>query len=197
MQKILFYPKDDLVKELVPAPQPVAVPSWFKSIPLHYNTENTLVVERGIPNYTVKTCIPFLDTFSTGYTFNLWCDVQIRTVDGGPRVTWGSQLPELSPVEYAEKTLNRTDLPFITSSGVMDTDGWGVWGNQPFAIKRDWEGVIPAGTPIIQFIPFKRESWTSGIDESLTQWAKIENQKRTSKFRGYYKDKYWNRKKFE
>ena len=232
MPKVLFYPKSELIKQVIPPPQPVEVPDWFKKIPLHYNDENTLEVTRGVPNYTVKTCIPFLDTFTTGYTFNLWCDVQIKTVKEGPSVTWSSLEESFSPMEFAERPsfipvqegflsfnfswishwgiqtpkgystlfthpLTRTDLPFVTSSGIMDTDGWGIWGNQPFAIKRDFEGVIPAGTPIIQAIPFKRENWKSGIDESLTEWAVAENLRRESKFRGYYKKKYWNKKSFE
>ena len=29
--------------------------------------------------------------------------------------------------------------------------------------KRNFEGIIPSGTPMIQIIPFKRESWTLGV----------------------------------
>lgn len=233
METIKFYPKHELAKEVVPMPKPSTNPSWYKELPLHTNQENTLVVSNGAPNYSVKACMPFFDSFVTGYVISTWCDIQVKTNnDGFPELTWGTVVPELSPVSdrkspqgipvldgfhplnfswltvWGIKTpkgysslfthpLNRTDLPFITTSGVMDTDGWGIWGNQPFALKKDFEGVIPAETPIIQVIPFKRENWKSEVDDSLTDWANYENLRRASKFRAYYKTNYWNRKSYK
>lgn len=57
--------------------------------------------------------------------------------------------------------LNRNDLPFVTSSGVVDSGYFNVAGNMPFFIKEGFVGVIPKGTPIAQVIPFKRENWIS------------------------------------
>jgi hypothetical protein len=232
MKKITFYPKNNLVKEIIPPPKPVQIPEWFKKIPIYTNRDNNLFVSNGEPNYSVKTCMPFLDSFLSGYTIDLWCDIQIRYENDLPLITWGNINDELSPVlhrpndaglpvqdgffpfifswisHWGIKTpkgysslfthpLNRTDLPFITTSGIMDTDGWGIWGNQPFALKKDWEGVLPAGTPIVQILPFKRDNWKSSIDDSLTNWAVHENIRRSSKFRGYYKSKYWVKKVFK
>lgn len=227
--KINFYTHSELVKGVIPPPKQVKTPSWFKDIP-NYDGADKLNVEGGLTNYTVKSCVPFLDTFSTGYVFELWCDVQIRNINGEPYITWAHNFSELEPIvgrpnahlpvydgflpfnfawssQWGIETpkgysclfthpLNRTDLPFITTSGIIDTDGWGVWGNQPFALKKNWEGIIEAGTPIIQFIPFKREKWESSIIEDLEKGKKrnFENIYRSSKFRGYYKNKYWNRK---
>lgn len=231
METIKFYPKHQLAKEVVPMPKPSTNPFWYKQVPLHTNEENTLDVRNGAPNYSVKACMPFFDTFVTGYTISAWCDIQVRNTNGFPELTWGTIEPELSPVNerrapigipvedgfnpmtfswvtvWGIKTpkgysslfthpLNRPDLPFRTASGIMDTDGWGIWGNQPFALKKGWEGVIEAGTPIVQVIPFKREEWKSEVDDSLTDWANFENLRRASKFRNYYKGKYWNRKSF-
>jgi hypothetical protein len=231
MKKIILYPYNKLVKEVIPKPTPVSVPNWFKEIPTFENNEKQLIVQNSYTNYTVKRCIPFLDSFFTGYTLNLWCDVQVRLIDGLPRLTWHhSKYPELTPVisrpeielpiwenffpfnfswvsRWGIKTpkgysclfthpLNRTDLPFVTTSGIMDTDKWGIWGNQPFALKKDWEGIIPAGTPIIQVIPFKRETWKSSIDETLTEWATYEDIRRSSFITGYYKKFAWSKKKY-
>jgi len=93
-----------------------------------------------------------------------------------------------------EKNFN---LPFITTTGIMDTDKWGIWGNQPFALQSGWEGVIPAGTPIIQVFPFKRDDWKHRIDDSLTKWGNNENIRRTSKLQGYYKNNAWQKKSFK
>jgi hypothetical protein len=49
---------------------------------------------------------------------------------------------------------------FTILDGVVDTDTYSAPVNFPFVLN-DWnfEGFIPAGTPIAQVIPFKRESW--------------------------------------
>ena len=49
--------------------------------------------------------------------------------------------------------LNRYDLPFITLSGVVDADYKLPAGNIPFYVKKDFQGLIKAGTPIMQVIP--------------------------------------------
>jgi hypothetical protein len=57
--------------------------------------------------------------------------------------------------------LNRHDLPFTITSGIMDSDKYSTSGNIPFFIKEDFVGMIPAGTPFAQLIPIKRASWKS------------------------------------
>lgn len=49
--------------------------------------------------------------------------------------------------------------PFLTLTGVVDTDMHPLAVQFPFLMLKDWEGVIKAGTPIVQIIPFKREEW--------------------------------------
>lgn len=53
------------------------------------------------------------------------------------------------------------EKPFMCLPAVVDTDDFNTPLNFPFLIKKDFSGIIPAGTPIIQIIPFKREEWTS------------------------------------
>lgn len=44
--------------------------------------------------------------------------------------------------------------------GVVDTDVFNHPINFPFVMKdKNWEGIIPQGTPIAQVIPFKRDAW--------------------------------------
>lgn len=57
--------------------------------------------------------------------------------------------------------LNRYDLPFITTSGVIESDNYVPGGEIPFFLQTGFTGVIPAGTPFIQIFPFKRENWES------------------------------------
>lgn len=237
--KIIFYPKSKLIKEVVPPPGKPVVPQWYKSISVYQSRDdrpnNKLLVKNGSANYSIKSCMPFLDTLISGYTLNLWCDVQVRIENNTTYINWLNQDSELKPIESAPnpqipslsgftpysfswvshwgvKTpkgysclfthpLNRSDLPFHTSSGIIDTDRWGIWGTQPFSLVEGWEGVIEAGTPIAQIIPFKRHFWKSVLDlntedGSLSSWANFEYQRHSSKFRGFYKLKYWNKKEF-
>jgi len=92
---------------------------------------------------------------------------------------------------------NRFDLPFTTLSGIIDTDSVIQEGNLPFYIKRDFTGVIEAGTPIYQVIPFKRESWTLRENEDLGDLANQTKFGVRAKNFGYYKNNLWKKKDFE
>ena len=52
------------------------------------------------------------------------------------------------------------DLPFTIFPGIVDTDTYYAPVNIPFTMNdQKFEGLIPKGTPIVQVLPFKRESW--------------------------------------
>lgn len=91
--------------------------------------------------------------------------------------------------------LNRTDLPFYTLSGVVDTDKHPAPIHFPFFMKKGFEGKIEIGTPIVQIIPFKRADWSSQqlpfnpTDDAILQTTKyIEDN---------YKKSFWEKKKYE
>jgi hypothetical protein len=49
---------------------------------------------------------------------------------------------------------------------IVDTDMYNTTVHFPFVLKdSSFEGLIPAGTPIAQIIPFQRESWTHEVQE--------------------------------
>jgi len=55
---------------------------------------------------------------------------------------------------------------FSILPGVVDTDTYDVPVNFPFVLNdTSFEGLIPAGTPMVQVIPFKRESWEMEIGD--------------------------------
>jgi hypothetical protein len=92
--------------------------------------------------------------------------------------------------------LNRFDLPFITVSGLVDSDGIFQQGNIPFFLKKGFEGFIPKGTPYAQIIPFKRESWESKEDNSLFKKGEVLNMNCMNSLM-YYKNNIWHKKTFE
>ena len=93
--------------------------------------------------------------------------------------------------------LNRLDLPFTTLSGVVDTDKHKQAISLPFVMKSGFNGVIPAGTPIAQIIPFKRNNWKSVIDK----FDKNKYEKEKFQISKYIEDNYkkttWEKKNYE
>lgn len=56
------------------------------------------------------------------------------------------------------------DSIFTVLDGVVDTDIYTPPVNFPFVLNDPkFEGIIPAGTPMVQVIPFKRELWKMSI----------------------------------
>jgi hypothetical protein len=63
---------------------------------------------------------------------------------------------------------------FTILDGIVDTDKYTPPVNFPFILNDiNFEGLIPAGTPIAQVIPFKRESWKMeiGSDKEMKEQA--------------------------
>jgi hypothetical protein len=55
------------------------------------------------------------------------------------------------------------DLPFESIASIVDTDKFPIPINIPIRFKKNFQGLIPKGTPFIQVIPFKREEWKSNM----------------------------------
>ena len=70
-------------------------------------------------------------------------------------------------------------------------------GNLPFFLKSGFEGIIPAGTPIYQILPYKREDWQSVKDSSIVEVAESNEFNAMRKAYGWYKDFKWHRKSYE
>jgi hypothetical protein len=112
---------------------------------------------------------------------------------------WGIELPEGYSALFMTP-MNRFDLPFINTTGVIDLDKVHILGSFPFFITEGWEGTIPAGTPYLQILPFKREDWEHKI-EILDQSDMYDRLRKNLEFYrkpngGIYKDKIWSRRKY-
>lgn len=94
--------------------------------------------------------------------------------------------------------MNRYDLPFIVQSGIIESDIWGLPVFTAFFLKRGFRGVIPKGTPIFQFIPFKRDNWEMEVDasEEALERHDLAAERRRIKIHGYYKWFAWRKKIF-
>ena len=80
------------------------------------------------------------------------------------------------------------ETPIIALSGVVDTDTYTAPVNFPFVLRDPkMDGLIPAGTPIMQVIPFKRDEWEMqmGSQEELIEQVKVTNKLRSVFFDSY------------
>jgi hypothetical protein len=93
---------------------------------------------------------------------------------------------------------NRLDLPFTTLSGLVDSDSFyhTYIGNIPFFIKNGFQGFIPAGTPMYQMIPVKRENWESVVEPFNEIESNKLNHQMRRKFYGAYRDMFWHKKTY-
>jgi hypothetical protein len=94
--------------------------------------------------------------------------------------------------------MNRHDLPFITMSGIVESDIWGLPVFTAFFLKRGFQGIIKKGTPLFQMIPFKRDNWEMELDLSQEKFDEHEfkAENRRSMLYGYYKKTAWRKKLF-
>jgi hypothetical protein len=96
------------------------------------------------------------------------------------------------------KPMNRLEPRFEIISGIVDTDTYINTINFPFILhKRDKQFLIKKGEPMVQVIPFKRESWK--------MWAGFYIEKLHSKTLNLiesiwvdrYKKMFWKKKSFK
>ena len=216
MKKIKFQSTDVTVEYIHPQPASKFIPEWFRRLP---------GVNNGIE--TIKKCMPFLDTLTTGYVIVLASDVYydkngFQQLSESPQLTNHdkSQIETLElPKEYDEipykwinffvtKTpkgystmfthpLNRVDLPFYSITGIVETDKFPIPVNFPFFMKKDFEGIIPAGTPIIQAIPIKRDNWKSTVEDKKPYKEPWFVSIMHNPPFGFYKKNFWQRKSYK
>jgi hypothetical protein len=232
------------LKEDYPTPIKYNIPEWFKKL------------NHTIQSKTIKGCMPFLDTLTSGYLLKVPQDFYVRhNVDnknekgeefkdsfqtfglhdmaqlldakkinlnsgidihstiqlkGSPFIEKNKNLPFYKIINpWKIKTpkgysclfvppLNNADDRFSIIPGIVDTDTFPNEINFPIVLNGDkypiLETTIKKGTPYVQIIPFKRDSW------KMTMLPRKQKEVQNSrlfyglKLLNIYKDKYWNKK---
>jgi hypothetical protein len=206
-------------------PSKKIIPRWYKNAP------SKIIGGKIWDSNNGKSCMPFLDSFTTGYSIVLPVDLLIGAQENGEiGFGWSNEeilvvrsrpaesMPTLPiPPEYNQNhyvwqlpcsleapkgysllfthPLNRFDLPFTTLSGVVD-DFKMPAGRFPVLFKNNFSGIIHAGTPIAQVIPFKREDWKLEEDKQLFNDSDIIGKKARNVLSGFYKNNYWKKKNY-
>ncbi len=73
-KKVIFKPENKIVEAIGLSPKPAKnyFPKWYKDMPAFHERPD------GNQIFTASRCIPFLDSFTSGYIYELVCDVQIQ-----------------------------------------------------------------------------------------------------------------------
>ena len=235
------------LKEDYPTPIKLNIPEWYKKL------------EHTLENKTVKGCMPFLDTLTSGYLLKMPQDFYVRhnvinknekgeefkdsfhtfglhetsailyskhinlnssldihslkQVEGAPFINKNKNLPFYkilnpwrikTPKGYSclfVPPLNNTDDRFSIIPGIVDTDTFPNEINFPIIINGDkypvLETTIKKGTPYVQIIPFKRESWKMTLKPSKQKELQNSRLFLGLKLLNTYKDRYWNKKSWK
>jgi hypothetical protein len=78
-----------------------------------------------------------------------------------------------------------SDLPFLSMTQIVDTDKYPTPVNLSFFIKKGFDGLIPMGTPMIQIIPFKRESFVASFSHDDGKYKNLWTKARSVFFNRY------------
>jgi hypothetical protein len=119
-----------------------------------------------------------------------------------PYPKWNNAYSIKTPPGYSTLFLPPLHNPngiFTVLEGLVDTDKYSSPVNFPFVLNDvKWEGIIEAGTPMVQVIPIKRDSWKHkiGLDKEREEQRMIYSKLRTLLFNSY-KKQFWSRKEYK
>lgn len=186
------------------------------------NPDNlNLTIKKCIPvfdamtmGYILYTQVDVQVTQEDGKPYYLWRDQgaisfhnieqasEHPSVDGAPFAKWTNPYAIKTPPGYSTlfvPPLHNPNNIFTVLPGLVDTDTYTSQVNFPFLLNDvKWEGMIPAGTPMVQVIPIKRETWKMeiGSDKELKEIKKVDSKIKTLWFNSY-KKQFWSRKEYK
>jgi len=221
--KIIFLPsnKETAIVVEPPISAKKALPDWYKKIPPFdsKNPQNTNL-KMCMPFFDATTG-GYIQRTWTDIHIKCEDDLVSYTFAQGPTIMTAREKPSISltnnyySIEFVWQRQwsarlprgysllithphNRLDLPFKTLSGLVDADSFyhTPVGNIPFFIEKSFEGIIPAGTPMYQMIPVKRDDWQTEIAEFDKNETFRLNHIMRRKFYGAYRSMFWHKKTY-
>jgi len=214
-----FFPPKPAVKE---------IPEWYKNTPEYTNNQGKKWINATTPHtikkcipvfdaitvgYILYTQVDIQISIQDDLPYYTWSDqnaigwhpieqAPLHPVrNEAPYPKWMNPYAISTPPGYSvlfTAPMHRESV-FTILEGVVDTDQYKSQVNFPFVLNDvKWEGVIPAGTPMAQVIPFKRESWEHkiGSNKELIEQEKIVRKLKTLLFNSY-KRQFWSRKEYK
>jgi hypothetical protein len=214
---LLAQTTDKFVNFTPPTPAKTEIPEWFKVIPSTVEGEKS--VKRCIPildaftsGYIIVSNVDFMfdeqsgrflenSTYSDAISHHMDYQTEEMIIDKSLNphpFKWTNSWHLKSPKGYSlliTHPLNRTDLPFQSLTGIVDSDTHPVIINFPFFMKKGFSGLIPAGTPLVQIIPIKREPWKLKVNDQKSHFYK-DFWRWNLQPEATYKRKFWHKKDY-
>ena len=107
---------------------------------------------------------------------------------------WGIQTPRGYSCLFTSP-LNHMEDRFKILDGIVDTDNYYNHVNFPFIwTGGEGEYTLPVGTPIVQVIPFKRDTWKADVVETDQMKLSVVTSKLGTVLKHGYRKFYWSKK---
>ncbi len=209
-------------KEYAPKPAIHFIPEWYRemeaSFPKKRTPDATATIKKCIPvldaitaGYIIVSPCDVYVTFIDGEP-NYLCSLtgfisghDRKQAYKHPRVSdfrfpkwvnpWGVKTPKGYSCLFIPP-MHHPNPYFTILEGIVDTDNYYNNVNFPFTLNKTSEDfMIPAGTPIAQVIPFKRDAWELELGINKEVLKKQENYL-NSLFFDRYKKLFWSRKSY-
>jgi hypothetical protein len=210
-----------------PGPASDYVPEWYKKLESYVGGEkkpdgmgNTLpTIKRCMPVFDAITAgyiitLP-VDVYVTRRDGGQWFEwASMKPIEFHP-VSQAPTHPKVNGFDYPKfmnpwsiktpkgystlfvQPLHR-DAPFTILPGVVDTDTYSAAVHFPFTTNDpEFQGLLEAGTPIAQAIPFKRDTWEMEVGTDIQSVQVDVTDKLKSKFFDGYKNMFRTIKEFK
>jgi len=227
MTKIITFTNTHGLDFFPPKPAVKEVPDWYRDTPEYIgdhgkkiiNNIRPQTIKKCIPvfdaitaGYILYTQVDIQVTCKNNlpeYTWPAQDGIEFHPIvqaplhpkrNEAPYPKWVNSYAIATPPGYSilfTQPMHRESI-FTIFEGIVDTDTYKAPVNFPFVLKNTkWEGIIPAGTPMAQIIPFKRESWEHkiGSDKERKEQENITKKLKTLFFNSY-KRQFWFKKEY-
>ena len=216
-----FFPPKPAVKEV---PEwykntPEYVGSEGKKIPLDGGTPHTIkkcipVFDAMTSGYVLYTQVDVQVSEQNGLPYFNWSAqdaISFHPIEqaplhpgknGAPYPKWNNPYAITTPPGYSllfVPPMHNPNGMFTIFPGIVDTDTYKAPVNFPFILNDvKWQGLIPAGTPMAQLIPIKRDEWEHNIgsQNEIMEQNKVTGKLKTLFFNSY-KRQFWSRKEYK
>lgn len=222
IKHITFIKVNEVSDEYAPKPAYKFIPEWYKKMEPSFPKERTPdalpTIKKCIPVLDAMTAGYILVTPCDVYvqmkdgepslqaTFDGYISHHPRkqgykhpSANEYPFPKWINPWAIKTPKGYSTLFIPPVHNPnewFVALEGVVDTDNYSAPVNFPFVLKNPTrEGLIPAGTPMVQAIPFKRDKWESSISEDSKDSKQLLTHLSSHWF-DRYKKLFWDKKSY-
>jgi hypothetical protein len=143
--EITFVARDELILNASKSPEPSKnfLPEWYKNIPIHHTKKPVFEESFGGNNSTLRNCMPFFDSWTTGYIMTTPCDVVVEKNFDGSGVTVSSS--NFFDIVSMRGAPNKNTMPIPQD-----------YYQAEFTWKTHWEAKTPEGYSCLYTHPINR-----------------------------------------